>query len=61
MSKYGIDKLLGGYYVEIELDDFQKETLQREIWGAKDLCTRCGRHGHFAKHCYAKTDVSEAL
>jgi predicted GIY-YIG superfamily endonuclease/ribosomal protein S14 len=58
MSKYGIDKVRGGSYVEIELDDFQKETLNREIWGAKDLCKQCGRPGHFVKDCYAKTDAS---
>jgi len=58
MSKYGIDKVRGGSYVEIELDDFQKEILNREIWGAKDLCKQCGRSGHFIKDCYAKTDSS---
>ena len=57
MSKYGIDKVRGGSYVEVELDDFQKETLNREIWGAKDLCKNCGRSGHFVKDCHAKTNV----
>lgn len=58
MSKYGIDKVRGGSYVELVLDDFQKETLNREIWSAKDLCTQCGRPGHFVKDCHAKTDAS---
>jgi len=58
MHKYGIDKVRGGSYVQIELDEFQKESINREIWGAKDLCTQCGRAGHFIKDCYAKTDVS---
>ena len=58
MSKYGIDRVRGGSYVEVELDDFQKETINREIWGAKDLCKQCGRSGHFVKDCHAKTDVS---
>ncbi len=57
MSKYGIENVRGGSYVEIELDDIQKESLQREIWGAKDLCARCGRSGHFVKNCYSKTDI----
>jgi predicted GIY-YIG superfamily endonuclease len=57
MSKYGIDKVRGGSYVGVELDDFQLETLQMEIWAANDLCTQCGRAGHFVKDCYAKTDV----
>jgi predicted GIY-YIG superfamily endonuclease len=58
MSKYGIDKVRGGSYVEIELSDFHVEALKMEIWSAKGLCTQCGRSGHFVKDCYAKTDVS---
>jgi predicted GIY-YIG superfamily endonuclease len=58
MSKYGIDKVRGGSYVEIELSDFHVEALKMEIWGAKDLCTQCGRKGHWVKDCRAKTDVS---
>ena len=58
MHKYGIENVRGGSYVEIELDEFQVETLKREIWGAKDLCKRCGRSGHFIADCYAKSDAS---
>ena len=58
MAKYGIDKVRGGSYVEIELSEFHIEALKREIWSAKDLCTQCGRPGHFVKDCYAKTDAS---
>jgi predicted GIY-YIG superfamily endonuclease len=58
MSKYGIDKVRGGSYVGIELDEFQEECLKREIWGAKDKCTNCGRKGHFVKDCYAKTNIN---
>jgi predicted GIY-YIG superfamily endonuclease len=58
MSKYGIDKVRGGSYVEIELSEFHIEALKMEIWAAKDLCTQCGRPGHFVKDCYAKTDAS---
>ena len=58
MSKYGIDNVRGGSYVELQLSEFHKEALNMEIWGAKDLCTQCGRSGHFAKNCYAKTDAS---
>lgn len=58
MSNYGIEKVRGGTYVSIELDELQEEALKREIWGAKDKCTICGREGHWAKDCYAKKDVS---
>lgn len=58
MAKYGIDKVRGGSYVEIDLSEFHTEALKMEIWGAKDLCTTCGRKGHWAKDCYAKTDAS---
>lgn len=47
MSKYGIDKVRGGSYVEIELSEFHIDALKMEIWAAKDLCTQCGRSGHF--------------
>jgi predicted GIY-YIG superfamily endonuclease len=58
MSRYGVDKVRGGSYVELELSESQTDSLQRELWAAKDLCTRCGRPGHFVKDCHAKTNVS---
>lgn len=58
MSKYGIEKVRGGAYVEIELDEAQEYALNRELRGVKDLCTTCGRQGHWAKSCYAKVDAS---
>jgi predicted GIY-YIG superfamily endonuclease len=57
MSKYGIEKVRGGSYVEVKLSEFHQEALKMEIWGAKDLCTQCGRSGHFVKNCYATSDV----
>ena len=58
MSKYGIDKVRGGSYCQIDLSEFHTESLKMEIWGAKDLCSQCGRSGHFVKDCYANKDVS---
>ena len=58
MSKHGIDKVRGGSYCDIELSEFQIEAIKMEIWGAKDLCSQCGRKGHWVKDCYATTDVS---
>lgn len=58
MAKHGIEKVRGGAYVEVELDEAQEYALNKELRGAKDLCTVCGRAGHWAKDCYAKTDAS---
>lgn len=58
MAKYGIDNVCGGAYVELELDEFQRESLNREIWGAQNKCTRCGRSGHFVKDCFANKDIN---
>lgn len=58
MSKYGIENVRGGSYVQVDLGDEQVDMLKKELWGAKDACTRCGRTGHFFKDCYARGDVS---
>jgi len=58
MAKYGIESVRGGSYVTEELSDFRIDALKMEIWGAKDLCTQCGRKGHWIKDCNAKTDIS---
>jgi predicted GIY-YIG superfamily endonuclease len=60
MVKYGIENVRGGSYIEEELDDTQIEMLEREMRMAEDRCTRCGREGHFAKSCYAKTELINA-
>ena len=58
MAKYGIERVRGGSYVEVTLSEFQTETLKTEIRAAEDLCTQCGRSGHFVNDCSAKSDVS---
>ncbi len=58
MQKHGIDNVRGGAYVLEELPEFQIDALKSEIWGSSDKCTTCGRSGHWAKDCYARTDVS---
>lgn len=51
MSKYGIDNVRGGSYVTIELNDQQRQMLQKEINMAEDKCALCGKSGHFIKDC----------
>lgn len=58
MSMHGIDNVRGGTYCDVELDDFQREALQVEIWAANNKCVRCGRGGHFVRECYAVRDVN---
>lgn len=57
MAKYGIDKVRGGSYCQIDLSEFHMEALKMELWGASDCCSQCGRKGHFIKDCRAKKDV----
>jgi len=57
MAKYGIDKVRGGTYVQDKLSVAQEEMLKKEIRGATDCCTRCGKEGHFVANCWAKKDV----
>jgi len=58
MAKYGIKNVRGGAYVTEELDEAQEYVLQKEIWAVTDSCTECGRKGHWAKDCNAKTDIN---
>lgn len=58
MNKHGIEKVRGGAYVLEELPEFQEEALKSELWGSTNKCTTCGRAGHWAKDCYAKSDIT---
>jgi len=59
MSKFGIKNVRGGSYVKEVLDEIELYNLKKEIWGATDCCTQCGRKGHFIKDCFATTDVDD--
>ena len=59
MATYGIDKVRGGSYVQLELSQFHMDALTMEIRGATDVCTRCGHGGHFVKDCFLDESDSE--
>lgn len=55
MKKYGINKVRGGTYTQLELPSYQLRALERELCTASNLCFRCNRPGHFADTCFART------
>ncbi len=58
MMQYGIDNVRGANYSTLILDPIVKKNLQKEIWGAKNLCVRCGHDGHFVNECKKRIDVN---
>jgi hypothetical protein len=58
MAKYGIDKVRGGSYSQIELTSNQKDMIQSEIKGATDACQQCGEIGHFIRYCPNKNKIT---
>lgn len=58
MNIHGIEQVRGGTYSKVKLSTEEKQTVQKEIWSARDSCTRCGYDSHFVKDCYAKIDIN---
>ena len=53
MKQYGINNVRGGTYTQINLPEYSKRALEKELCSASNLCFRCNRTGHFASECYA--------
>jgi predicted GIY-YIG superfamily endonuclease len=58
MLKYGIDKVRGGSYSQVNLSREQIFVLEREISHANSACLRCGRKSHWSSNCFAKTHIN---
>lgn len=57
MIKHGIKNVRGGSHSSLEFPEEELYFLQQEIWHAQGCCLACGRPGHFAATCFAKTTV----
>tara|TARA_Y100000389_G_scaffold203301_1_gene251302 strand:+ start:889 stop:2340 length:1452 start_codon:yes stop_codon:yes gene_type:complete len=60
MDKYGMDNVRGGSYSRLELTEDEKKLIQKELWGANDLCFLCGED-HFVIDCpkYSVEDTDQ--
>lgn len=57
MLKHGIDNVRGGSYCQEVIDEDTLRFLKKELYGATDCCSRCGRNTHFVKDCWASRNV----
>ena len=57
MLAEGIDVVRGGSYSRPNLTHDDVKALCKELFHATNGCLRCGRQSHWAKDCFAKTDV----
>lgn len=51
MGRYGINNVRGGAYCKVNIDQYTRQFLIRELRGASDCCFKCGGNDHFIKDC----------
>ena len=51
MEKYGIDNVRGGFHVQPDLSEEEKNFIHRSISNLNDSCFKCNKPSHFANKC----------
>lgn len=51
MNEFGIDKVRGGVYSTLILDENQQQQITAALRNANNLCHMCGKEGHFINKC----------
>jgi len=59
MEKYGVDKVRGGSYSQVNLPSDTKRILETEFRGNSNACFKCGNVGHFMSACGREDSDSE--
>jgi len=57
MNMFGVEKVRGGSFSNIELTEEQLSIITRSIRNANDMCQECGERGHFINKCPLKNRV----
>lgn len=58
MLHEGMEMTRGGSYSSTHLSRAEVCVLRKELFHATNGCLRCGRQGHWARHCSASTDIT---
>ncbi len=59
MNQHGIDRVRGGSWSRVQLDQIDKEFLTKELYATADRCHNCGQGGHFIRNCPYAHDSEE--
>lgn len=54
MQKYGIEKVRGGSFTQVQLSEGEISVLEKMIRSKTNACFECGQTGHYANACPQK-------